>query len=86
MFTFKDFFVSLVKLIVMLIIKKILMFILVFAILIVLREAFDFFLLMRDVMKNDADRKMEISTTRLIILACAISYIVTIIFTGFNLL
>lgn len=68
----------------MLIATKILLFILVFAILIVLKEGINFFLVMRDVLKGE-DRKLEMSNKRLIVLGCAISYIFTIIFTGFKL-
>lgn len=67
-------------------ITKILVFILVFACLIVIKEGANFFLVLRDAFKNEgSERKLNMTTKRLIILACAISYIFTIIFTGFKL-
>ena len=50
------------------------------SILVVLREGFAF------VVAWIKDAKMEITTKRMVILASAISYIFTIIFTGFKLI
>jgi hypothetical protein len=58
---------------------KIMVFFLIFAILIVLREIFDF------VIKVITSGKYEPGKKRLILAAVAISYIFTIIFTGFKL-
>ena len=59
---------------------KIMVFFLVFAILIVLREIFDF------VIQLVSNGKYTPGVKRLILAAVAISYIFTIIFTGFKLL
>lgn len=69
----------------MYIVEKILLFILIFAILIVLKEGINFFLVMREALKGENERQLNLSTKRLVILGCAISYIFTIIFTGFKL-
>ena len=66
----------------MFLIKKLMVFVLVFAILIVIREIFDFVL---KYMSNGAE-KYQPSRGRLVLLASAISYIFTIIFTGFRVL
>lgn len=64
----------------MFIAKKIMVFVLVFAILVVLREVLDFiFELTKD------NGKYVPTKTRLISAALALSYIFTIIFTGFKL-
>lgn len=65
----------------MFIAQKILMFILVFAILVCIRELANFVLTFID----DRRSSLDITKGRLILLACSISYIVTIIFTGFKL-
>ena len=64
----------------MLILEKILFFFLIMSILVVLREGFAF------VVAWIKETKMEITTKRMVILASAISYIFTIIFTGFKLI
>ena len=64
----------------MLIVEKILFFILMMSILIVLREGFSFSIAW---MKES---KMEITQKRMLLLASAISYIFTIIFTGFKVI
>lgn len=70
----------------MYIVEKILVFLLVYSILIVLKEAAKFFLVMRSALNGDpGEHKYMLSTGNAIKLACAISYIVTIIFTGFKL-
>lgn len=66
----------------MLLIKKLMVFVLVFAILIVLREAFDFGLKFI----SNSGEKYQPSKGRMVLLASAISYIFTIIFTGFRVL
>lgn len=63
----------------MMIVSKILFFFLVFAILIVIKEFFFF------VGSFVTNTKMEVNTKRQMILASAISYIFTIIFTGFSI-
>ena len=60
----------------MMILTKIVVFVLVLSILIVIKEAF---LFMMAWMENT---KMEITGKRLWLLACAVAYICTIIFTG----
>ena len=70
----------------MLIIEKIVVFVLIFAILIVLREGTLFGLKIRSLFNDDSNVKdIKLPTRRLIILGCAIAYIFTIIFTGFRL-
>ncbi len=64
----------------MLIATKFLVFFLVFAILIVVKEVLSF------VGSFMTDRKFEITTTRQILFGMSLSYIFTIIFTGFKLL
>lgn len=64
----------------MFIIEKILFFLLVMSILEVLKEGFAF------AVAWIRDKQMEITDKRLILLASAISYIFTIIFTGFKFL
>lgn len=64
----------------MLILEKILFFFLMMSILVVFREGFAF------VIAWMKDTKMEMTTKRMVILASAISYILTIIFTGFKLI
>ena len=66
----------------MYLITKLMVFVLVFSVLIVLREAFDFF--MKFI--TDGGEKYRPGKGRLILLGCAISYIFTIIFTGFKVL
>lgn len=64
----------------MFIAKKIMVFVLMFAILVVLREVFDFvFNFMRE------NGKYTPSKSRLVYAGLALSYILTIIFTGFRL-
>jgi len=63
----------------MVIATKILFFFLVFAILNVIREAFSF------LMAFLTDSKYGITTRRLFLLGVSLSYIFTIIFTGFSL-
>ena len=63
----------------MVIATKILVFFLVFAILNVIREAFSFF------MAFLTDSKYGFTTRRLFLLGVSLSYIFTIIFTGFSL-
>ena len=63
----------------MLIAQKIMMFILFFCICIVLKNVFKF------VASFSKDEKMQNTTKDNIILASAVSYIMTIIFTGFKL-
>lgn len=62
----------------MFLIKKILVFLLMFAILIAVKEGF---LFTTSFIKNE---KFEISRGRMITLGVALSYILTIIFTGFR--
>lgn len=70
----------------MLIVEKILVFLLIYSILIVLKEAGIFFLVMRAAFRNEpGEHKYTLSGWRAVKLACAISYIFTIIFTGFSL-
>ena len=64
----------------MLILEKILFFFLLMLLLVVLRVVFAF------IVAWVKDTKMEITTKRMVILASAISYIFTIIFTGFKLI
>lgn len=64
----------------MLILEKIMFFFLMMSILVVFREGFAF------VIAWMKDTKMEMTTKRMVILASAISYILTIIFTGFKLI
>lgn len=61
--------------------QKVLVFLLVFAVLICLRELGDFVFTLLDERREG----LSITKKRLILLACAISYIFTIIFTGFKL-
>jgi hypothetical protein len=63
----------------MVILAKIVVFVLVLSILIVLKETMLF------VMAWMENTKMDISNKRLWLLACAVSYIFTIIFTGTSL-
>ncbi len=65
----------------MFIVKKIMVFVLIFAILFVIREVFDFI-----VQLSKENGKYTPTTARLVSLGLAISYILTIIFTGFRLL
>ena len=65
----------------MLIVQKIMVFLFVFSILICIREIGNYLLTVFDKRRN----AVEITKTRLILFACAISYIFTIIFTGFRL-
>lgn len=65
----------------MVIVEKILVFILIFSILIVIRESINFFLILRSVLNGDSERQLKLSTPRLILLGFAISYIFTMIFT-----
>lgn len=67
----------------MYLITKLMVFVLIFAILIVIREAFNFGLAL---FSNDAQSKYKPGTGRLILLGIALSYIFTIIFTGFRIL
>lgn len=62
--------------------KKILVFLLIFAILVVVREIVNFVLVM---LSEDRAIKFDLTKRRLIILGVSISYIFTIIFTGFKL-
>lgn len=64
----------------MAIVTKILVFLFVFALLDVVKEAL---ILLASYM---TDRKFEITTTRQILLGASLSYIFTIIFTGFSLM
>jgi len=66
----------------MFLVTKLMVFALVFAILIVLRELFSFGL----AFFSNSGEKYQPGKGRLILLACAISYIFTIIFTGFRVL
>lgn len=66
----------------MFLVKKLMVFLLVFAILIVLRETFNFGL----AFFSNGNEKYQPGKGRLVLLACAISYIFTIIFTGFRVL
>ncbi len=63
----------------MYILKKLMVFVLVFSVLIVIKEILSFIMAFKN------DKKLSNSIYKQIILACAISYIVTIIFTGFKL-
>ena len=64
----------------MFIAKKIMVFILMFAILVVLREVGSIVIEM-----NSKDGKYEPSKARVLYFALALSYILTIMFTGFRL-
>ena len=66
----------------MFLLTKLLVFILVFSVLIVIREGFNFIISL----VSNGRVSYNPGTTRLIVLGCAISYIFTIIFTGFRLL
>ena len=65
----------------MFIAQKIMVFLLVFCILICIREIANYLLTVFDKRRE----RLEITKTRLILFACALSYIFTIIFTGFRL-
>lgn len=75
------FFCIFSKRLFMFIVKKIMVFVLIFAILFVIREVFDFI-----VQLSKENGKYTPTTARLVSLGLAISYILTIIFTGFRLL
>lgn len=62
----------------MLLITKILMFVLIFSVLIVLKET------VRFLYAFATETSMKLTTKREIVLACAISYIITIIACGFD--
>jgi len=64
----------------MLILKKIMVFLLVFAICVVIR---DVLLLVKAFKSNE---KLDRTLKHEIVLGCSISYILTIIFTGFQML
>lgn len=80
---FEDFLYLYKKVFHMYIVTKLLVFLLVFAILIVIREVLNFLLVM---LSEDKSIKFNLTKKRLIILGVAISYIFTIIFTGFKFL
>lgn len=63
----------------MLIVRKLMIFVLMFAILFVLREGIKFFL------SFISDKQFEITKGRMWGLGISLAYILTIIFTGFNL-
>lgn len=66
--------------------EKILVFILVYSILIVLKEAAKLFLIMRSAYNEEpGEHKYQLSPKNAVKLGCAIAYIVTIIFTGLKL-
>lgn len=73
------FYIFNIKDLLMYILKKLMVFILVFSILIVLKEIFSFIIAYRN------NKTLDKSVSKQIILATAISYIFTIIFTGFKL-
>ena len=63
----------------MIILDKILIFVFIFCCLIVLKETFNF-------VKGIINAKYEISNKRTLILGLSLSYIITILITGFTLL
>ena len=63
----------------MIILDKILIFVFIFCCLIVIKEIFNF-------VKGIINAKYEIPDKRLIILGVSLSYIITILITGFTLL
>ena len=65
----------------MFLIKKLMVFALVFAVLIVIRELFNFLI----AFSSNGNREYVPGTVRLVLLGIAISYIFTIIFTGFRI-